>query len=80
MASTILKNNDGEITINLVLTIKLDGSNLVIGTPEREFASRPKRKKKNKSEKTFKIEEDINLIIPDIESHNIIDFGNKVEE
>jgi len=56
----------GEITINLVLTIKLDGSNLSISTGNLEH------------QENIRSNDKVNLMIPDIESFGIVEFGDKV--
>ena len=63
----------GEITINLVLTIKLDGNNLSVDAQSME---EPKKATKLK---TISIDDD-DMFIPDIQTGGIIDFGNKAKD
>lgn len=65
------KTKDGEITINLVLTIKLDGDNLSV------TADKPKNKPiLNMHQKN---DENVNFEIPEFDSgEDLIDFGKDV--
>lgn len=67
----------GEITVNLVLTIKLESDGLSI-------AAAPARSKKHIKEiiieEPDEDEDDlVDLVIPDIKTEKIIQFGEKVE-
>ncbi len=62
---------DGEVTINLVLTIKLDSDGLALS------ASSVKS-----SKHTTPIDDgddDVKFVVPDIQSEDIIQFGEKIE-
>ena len=65
---TIIKERtrDGEITINLVLTIQLDGNNLSMAV--------------NPDQNLEVAEDDIEFAIPDFETDDIIEFGRNVKE
>lgn len=60
----------GEITINLNLTIKLDSDGLSVKAETAEPVK--------KAIQTYDIEEDPELMIPEIEMGEMIDFGRKV--
>ena len=65
---------NSEITINLVLTIKLDGSNFSVSAQQvGEEPAKPIKKMKT-------IDIDDELFIPDIPTGGMIDFGNKIKE
>ena len=61
----------GEITVNLVLTIRLENNNLSITAGDERKQLMKEQIVKNKEDK-------VDLIIPDIESEGLIQFGQKV--
>jgi len=67
----------GEITVNLILTIKLEGDRLSVV----DAATTPVSSKKLMRERMLQQGEDdeVDLIIPDIKSNGIIQFGKKLE-
>ena len=65
----------GEITVNLVLTIQLDSDGLAIAAAPA--ASR--RHIKDIIVEQNQQDDDVDMIIPDIKSEGIIQFGEKVE-
>jgi len=69
----------GEITVNLVLTIKLEGDGLSVSAAPVS----PATSKKVMQEHTVELpseNNDVDWIVPDIEPSGIIQFGKKVEE
>jgi len=66
----------GEITVNLILTIKLDGEGLSVSTEAGPAHS----KKLMKEYLTKDDDDDVDLIVPDINPDGIIQFGKKVED
>lgn len=69
----------GEVTVNLVLTIKLDNEGLSVSSAEALPASSKKLMKEQINE-TYSDNDKVDWIIPDIESEGIIQFGKKVED
>lgn len=65
---------DGEVTVNLVLTIKLDSDGLSLTLPSEITNLNNQQVKKNKM---VDDEDDVSWEIPNIESDGIIDFGKK---
>lgn len=68
---TVTKN--GEITINLVLTIKLENGNISVSTTNSNFDMNKMTKRKSD------IDEDVDLIVPEIAIEPPIKFGEIVE-
>ena len=68
----------GEITVNLILTIKLEGDGLSVSAA----SSAPATSKRLMREQivTPAEDDDVDWIIPNIESEGIIQFGKKVED
>jgi hypothetical protein len=68
----------GEITVNLILTIKLEGDGLSVSAA----SAAPATSKRLMREQIVMPAEDDNVdwIIPNIESEGIIQFGKKVED
>lgn len=71
-ATTVIK--DGEITINLVLTIKLEGSGLTASAPPETKPSSPAVPVKRVAEED---DDKVDFMIPDIKSEGLIQFGKK---
>lgn len=69
----------GEITVNLVLTIKLDSDGLSI-TQADASALESKKMMKQQTHSSVDKEEEVDLIVPNIEIGNMIQFGEDVLE
>jgi len=69
----------GEITVNLVLTIKLEGDNLSVSSAEAGPATSRKLMKKQTVELPPE-DEEVKWVVPDVESAGVIKFGKKVEK
>jgi len=70
---------DGEITVNLVLTVKLDSDGLAVAAAD---ATQTTSKKEFKQENEVEDDEEASFIIPnfaDDDDDDILEFGNKVE-
>ena len=65
----------GEVTINLVLTIKLEGDGLSVSTEASPITS----KKLMKEYLSQGDDEDVDLIVPDIQPSGMIQFGEKLD-
>lgn len=64
---------EGEITVNIVLTLKLEG--LTASAEASSVVAPPV----TKMVKTLKVEDDdLDFMIPDLKSEGLIDFGKKV--
>lgn len=76
--TVITETKHGEITINLVLTLKIEAGNLVVSSAEA--TTEPIRPMVPK--KTFVVDDndEIDWEIPDIKSEGIINFGKEVED
>lgn len=70
----------GEITINLILTIKLDNDGISVSSAATEPMKSKKIMKEFITKQIQEDEDDVDLIIPDIDVDGIIQFGNKVED
>ena len=65
----------GEITVNLVLTIKLDSSGLSVVTMSQSEVA-----KQNMQQHVIDDDDDIiDFIVPKFENKGVIQFGDKVE-
>jgi hypothetical protein len=72
-------DSTGEVTINLNLTIKLESDNLTLTTGvvgETLF----EKSKKLMKQRIQQLDDEVDLIVPNIESAGLIDFGKKVED
>lgn len=72
-------DSTGEVTINLNLTIKLDGNNLSITVDDRAGTPETQSKKLMRQSLQQAVE-DVDLIVPNFDADGLIDFGKKVEE
>jgi len=67
----------GEITVNLILTIKLEGNQLSVSSAE----ATPVLSRRLMQDQLIEQEdEDVDLIVPDIQAGGLIQFGKKLEQ
>lgn len=78
--TTVIKETSGgEITINLNLTIKLEGDQLSISAETAEPRDEWKPPKMSPVKRQEVDEDDLDMLIPDFDSGEVIEFGRKVE-
>ena len=69
-----------EITINLVLTIKVEGNNISVDTTTAEPVQNKKKITVHEIDDEEDDDESVSFIIPEIKNEGIIHFGEKVGE